>query len=345
MRATTIYGPHDIRSETVSDPKIEEPGDAVVRVVASCICGSDLWAYRGLSQRKPGQRIGHEFVGVIEEIGSEVRGLRRGDFVIAPFVWADGACTYCADGLYTSCVNGGFWGEPGSDGGQGEAVRVPYADATLVPVPDGRPSDDAIPALLALSDVMATGHHAALAARVRPGVTVAVVGDGAVGLCGVLAARRLGAERIIMLGRNPERIAIASAFGATDIVRQRGDEAVALVKDLTVGQGAHAVLECVGTEESLATALAIARDGGGVGFVGVPHGSKGIDVGDMFGRNVSLGGGVAPARKYANELLADVMAGSLDPSGVFDVAMPLAEVAAAYQAMDDRSALKVLLRP
>ncbi len=242
--------------------------------------------------------------------------------MIAPFVWADGTCPYCLDGIYTSCPDGGFWGEPGSDGGQGEAVRVPYADATLVRIPSA-PGVSDIPKLLALSDVMATGHHAALAAGVRAGSTVAVVGDGAVGLCGVLAARRLGADRIIALGRNPQRIALATQFGATDIVEVRGDEAVDSVRELTGGLGAYAVLECVGTQESLTTALAITRDGGRVGFVGVPHEVGDLDVKQMFNRNVGLAGGVASARFYADELLRDVLAGTLDPSPVFDVTMPL----------------------
>jgi len=240
---------------------------------------------------------------------------------------------------------GRLLGEPGSHGGQGEAVRVPYADATLVAVPGVTPGDERIPALLALSDVMATGHHAALAARVTRGATVAVVGDGAVGLSGVLAAHRLGAARIIALGRNPARTALATRFGATDIVGERGDDAIARVRELTGGFGTHSVLECVGTQQSLDTAVAIARDGGAVGFVGVPHEVGTVDIGDMFGRNVALGGGVAPARKYTDELLADVLAGTLDPSPVFDVTMPLADVAAGYAAMDDRSALKVLLKP
>jgi threonine dehydrogenase-like Zn-dependent dehydrogenase len=345
MRATTIHGTSDVRLTDVPDPRIVAPTDAIVQVVASCICGSDLWAYRGVAKREPGQRIGHEFVGVVAEIGSDVTVIRKGDFVIAPFVWADGTCPYCAEGLFTSCPDGGFWGEPGSDGGQGEAVRVPYADATLVPVPGGAPDPSMIPALLALSDVMATGHHAALAAGARPGATVAVVGDGAVGLCGVLAAARLGAGRIIALGRNLDRTAIAARFGATDIVAARGDEAVAAVAELTSGLGAHAVLECVGTQQSLSTALAITRDGGRVGFVGVPHEVAHVDIKAMFNRNVGLGGGVAPARHYADALLRDVLAGTLDPSPVFDVTMPLADVAAGYAAMDDRSALKVLLTP
>jgi threonine dehydrogenase-like Zn-dependent dehydrogenase len=344
MRATAIYGKSDIRLDTVADPIIGEPTDAIVAVTAACICGSDLWAYRGVAHRAPGQRIGHEFVGVVAEVGASVGTVAPGDFVIAPFVWADGTCPYCAEGLFTSCPNGGFWGEPGSDGGQGEAVRVPYADATLVRVPEA-PQPGDIAKLLALSDVMATGHHAALAAGVRPGATVAVVGDGAVGLCGVLAAHRLGADRIIALGRNPDRTAIAKRFGATDVVSVRGDDATDEVRELTAGLGAHSVLECVGTQASMATALAIARDGGHVGFVGVPHEVADVDIKAMFNRNVSLGGGVAPARRYAAELLHDVLAGTLDPSPVFDVTMPLAKVAEGYAAMDDRSALKVMLRP
>ena len=343
MRATVIQGPHDIRVEQVPDPVVREPGDAVVRTVLACICGSDLWAYRGVAERQPGQRIGHEFLGVVEAVGSEVRGFRPGDLVVAPFVWSDGVCAFCREGLQTSCPHGGFWGRPGSDGGQGEAVRVPFADGTLVQLPKDAAGDPRLlTALLALSDVMATGHHAALAAGVRPGATVAVVGDGAVGLCGVLAARRLGAERIIALGRHPDRTAIARTFGATDIVAARGEEAVAAVHELTGGLGAHAVLEAVGTEESMRTALSVARDGGGVGYVGVPHGgSAGVDIGQMFNRNVALRGGVAPARAYIPELLADVLSGAIDPSPVFDATVDLDGVPGGYQAMDERTALKV----
>ncbi|MFG2191685.1 zinc-dependent alcohol dehydrogenase family protein [Streptomyces sp. NPDC048639] len=345
MRATVIHGPKDLRVEQVPDPRIEQPTDAVVRVTHACICGSDLWAYRGVAERQPGQRIGHEFLGVVDEVGAGVTGLRAGDRVLAPFVWSDGSCEFCAEGLHTSCPEGGFWGEPGSDGGQGEAVRVPYADGTLVTLP--RDLDEPLlPAVLALTDVMSTGHHAAVAARVRPGATVAVVGDGAVGLCGVLAARRLGAERIIALGRHTERTTIAREFGATDVVPERGEEAVAAVRDLTGGTGAHAVLEAVGTEESMRTAISIARDGGAVGFVGVPHGgSAGVDIGQMFGRNVALCGGVAPARAYIPELLPDVLAGRLDASPVFDLTIGLDEVPEGYAAMDERRALKAMVRP
>ncbi|WP_432584866.1 zinc-dependent alcohol dehydrogenase family protein [Streptomyces sp. HD1123-B1] len=343
MRATVIHGPHDIRIEEVPDPRIEHPSDAVVRVLNACICGSDLWAYRGVAPRVAGQRIGHEFLGVVEESGSEVTGFTPGDLVLAPFVWSDGVCVHCRAGLQTSCPHGGFWGEVSSDGGQGEAVRVPYADGTLVRLPKDAATDTALlPGLLALSDVMSTGHHAAVSARVRPGSTVAVVGDGAVGLCGVLAARRLGADRIIALGRHPSRTDIALKFGATDVVAERGETAIEAVRELTGGLGAHAVLEAVGTEEAMRTAISIARDGGAVGYVGVPHsGSAGVDLRQMFNRNVALAGGVAPARAYIPELLADVLAGVIDPGPVFDHTVGLDGVPGGYRAMDERSALKV----
>ena len=343
MRATVINGPHDIRVEQVPDPVITAPTDAIVRTVLACICGSDLWAYRGVAARQPGQRIGHEFLGIVEEVGAEVRGVKPGDLVVAPFVWSDGVCAFCREGLQTSCPHGGFWGSVGSDGGQGEAVRVPFADGTLVRLPKEAAADPHLmTGLLALSDVMSTGHHAALAAGVRPGSTVAVVGDGAVGLCGVLAARRLGAGRIIALGRHADRTAIARTFGATDVVPARGEEAVAAVRELTGGVGAHAVLEAVGTEESMRTAIAITRDGGAVGYVGVPHGgSAGVDIGEMFNRNVALRGGVAPARAYIPELLADVLSGAIDPAPVFDATVDLDGVPGGYRAMDERTALKV----
>ncbi|WP_037600061.1 zinc-dependent alcohol dehydrogenase family protein [Streptacidiphilus rugosus] len=343
MRAAVIHGPNDIRVEQVPDPRIQQPTDAVVRVVNACICGSDLWAYRGIAARVPGQRIGHEFLGVVEETGAAVSTVRPGDFVVAPFVWSDGACSFCQEGLHTSCPQGGFWGEVGSDGGQGEAVRVPFADGTLVVLPNETAGEEKLlPSLLALSDVMSTGHHAALAARVRSGATVAVVGDGAVGLCGVLAARRLGAERIVMLGRHEARTAIARTFGATDVVAARGGDAVGAIHELTEGQGVHAVLEAVGTEESMRTAISITRDGGAVGYVGVPHGgSAGVEISQMFNRNITLAGGVAPARAYIRELLPDVLSGSIEPGLVFDRTIGLGEVPDGYRAMDGRTALKV----
>ncbi|GAA2234781.1 alcohol dehydrogenase catalytic domain-containing protein [Kitasatospora cystarginea] len=343
MRATVIHGPNDIRIEEVPDPRIQRPTDAVVRVVNACICGSDLWAYRGVAAREAGQRIGHEFLGVVEEVGSEVSDFKPGDFVVAPFVWSDGTCDFCREGLHTSCPEGGFWGQVGYDGGQGEAVRVPYADGTLVRLPKEAAGDEKLlPGLLALSDVMSTGHHAAVSAGVKAGATVAVVGDGAVGLCGVLAAHRLGAGRIIALGRHQVRTDIARRFGATDVVAERGEAAIEAVKELTKGQGAHAVLEAVGTEESMRTAISVARDGGAVGYVGVPHGgSAGVDIGQMFGRNISLNGGVAPARAYIPELLPDVLSGAIEPGLVFDRTVDLAGVPDGYRAMDERTALKV----
>ncbi|MFE0735871.1 zinc-dependent alcohol dehydrogenase family protein [Streptomyces sp. NPDC058855] len=347
MRATTIHAPFDLRVEDVPDPVVQDPTDAVVRVLRACVCGSDLWAYRGESARRPGQRIGHEFLGIVEAAGADVTTFRAGDLVVAPFVWSDGTCDYCAEGLQTSCPRGGFWGTPGSDGGQGEAVRVPFADGTLVRLPADAASDDhLLTALLALSDVLGTGHHAALGAGVREGSTVAVVGDGAVGLCGVLAARRLGAERIIALGRHTARTDIARAFGATDVVAERGEAAEAAVRELTGGQGAHAVIEAVGTEQSMRTAVGIVRDGGSIGYVGVPHGSgTGLDLSVMFDRNIALRGGVAPVRAYIPELLPDVLDGSVDPSPVFDLTVGLEGVPDGYRAMDERTALKVLVKP
>ncbi|WP_435056998.1 zinc-dependent alcohol dehydrogenase family protein [Streptomyces sp. bgisy060] len=347
MRATTIHAPFDMRVENVPDPVIRDSTDVVLRVLRACICGSDLWAYRGESARQPGQRIGHEFLGIVEAVGSEVTGFAAGDLVVAPFVWSDGTCDYCAEGLQTSCPRGGFWGSVGSDGGQGEAVRVPFADGTLVKLPAEAASDDRLlTALLALSDVLGTGHHAALGAGVKPGSTVAVVGDGAVGLCGVLAAKRLGAERIIALGRHIARTDIARAFGATDVVAERGEAAEAAVRELTGGQGAHGVIEAVGTEQSMRTAVAITRDGGSIGYVGVPHGSgTGLDLSVMFDRNIALRGGVAPVRAYIPELLPDVLSGAIDPSPVFDLTVDIEGVPDGYRAMDDRTALKVLVKP
>jgi threonine dehydrogenase-like Zn-dependent dehydrogenase len=347
MRATVIRAPHDITVEEVPDPVVQAPGDAVVRVVLACVCGSDLWAYRGESPRRPGQRTGHEFLGVVEETGPGVSRLAAGDLVVAPFVWSDGTCEYCAEGLTTSCPQGGFWGSVGSDGGQGEAVRVPYADATLVRLPDGAASDERLlTALLTLSDVLGTGHHAAVGAGVRQGSTVAVVGDGAVGLCGVLAARRLGAGRIIALGRHEARTGIARKFGATDVVAERGEAAVEAVRELTGGQGARSVIEAVGTEQSMVTAVHITRDGGAIGYVGVPHGSAtGLDLEAMFDRNIALRGGVAPVRTYIPQLLPDVLDGTIDPSPVFDLTVSLAGVPGGYEAMDERTALKVLVKP
>jgi len=349
MKATLIYGEHDIRFETVPDPQILRPTDALVRVVASCVCGSDLWRYRGIMPVKEPTRIGHEFVGVVEEVGHEVTTVRPGDFVIAPFVVSDGTCPNCRNGVMTSCLHGTGWGGTDEfglpvDGGQGEAVRVPLADGTLVATPE--PPDRAlIPSLLTLSDVMGTGHHAAVAAGVGPGSSVVVVGDGAVGLCGVLAAKRLGAERIIAMSRHPKRRELATAFGATDLVEERGEEGAAAVKAMLDGIGADAVLECVGTKESMQQAIDSTRPGGRVGYVGVPAGGAELPIGQMFGANINVGGGVAPVRVYLPDLLRDVLAGRIEPGRVFDLQLPLAEVAEGYAAMDERRAIKALLWP
>jgi len=356
MRATLLYGNGDVRVEAVPDPVLHEPTDALVEVTHSCVCGSDLWPYKSFPAIEAPIRMGHEFIGVVRESGAQVTGLRPGDRVIAPFVYSDNTCPHCARGVHTSCVNGGNWGArrpDGSvvDGGQGQYVRVPQADGTLVPVPaDGATVEALAPALLALSDVMGTGHHAALGARVVPGAVAAVVGDGAVGLCGVLAARRLGAQRVILLGSSEPRWAVARKFGATDRVTVRGAQAAAeAVRELTAGLGADAVLECVGTREAFDTALAVARPGASVGYVGVPQDLKDgyapLPIRPMFVRNVGLNGGIAPVRAYLPELLADVLDGTLDPSPVFDLELPLERAADAYRAMNDRTAIKVLLKP
>lgn len=341
MRATVMYAAGDVRIENVPDARLIEPADALVTVTRACICGSDLWPYKTMEHSETGRRMGHEFIGVVEAVGAGVRTVNRGDLVVAPFAWSDGTCVFCQDGLQTSCLHGGWWGGE-LDGGQGEAVRVPQADGTLVVLPVGR--DNALmPSLLTLSDVMGTGHHAALSARVGPGKSVAVVGDGAVGLCGVIAARRLGAEQIIMLGRHSDRIALAREFGATDIVSERGDEAIERVRELTGGLGAHSVLECVGYEQSTLTALSIARPGGAVGRVGVPQAESIPAAQPTFYNNVTIAGGPAPVRAYIEELLPDVLEGRIEPGRVFDSVMDLDGVPDGYRAMNDREAIKVMI--
>ena len=344
MKATVYYAPGDVRVEQVPDPQIQAPTDAIVRITHACICGSDLWFYQGKDQWKPGWRTGHEWMGIVEEVGSDVRSIKKGDRVLAPFAFSDGSCEYCGKNLQTSCVQGGFWGST-NDGGQAEAIRAVFADGTLVKIPDEVANDEAmLTKILPLTDVMSTGHHAAVSAGAAPGKIVAVVGDGAVGLCGVLAAKRLGADRIILLGRHEPRIAIARRFGATDVVSSRDEAAIEEVQSMTKG-GAHAVLECVGTESSMQTAIGIARPGGGIGFVGVPHGSGTINLGRMFMSNIALRGGVAPARFYIPELLSDVIAEKIDPSPVLDVTVDLDKVPEGYAAMNDRKAIKVMVRP
>ncbi len=349
MRATLIHAARDIRVEEVPDPSVQRPGDAVVRVVASCVCGSDLWPYRGVQETTQPHRIGHEFVGVVEEVGSEVSSVRAGDFVVAPFALSCGRCRHCLNGVTTSCERGLWWGANDRDGlmvdgGQGEYVRVPLADGTLVRTPE-MPDDALVPALLTMSDVMVTGHHAAVSAGVAAGQTVAVVGDGAVGLGAVLAAARLGAERVVVFSRHADRQSVARHLGATDVVELRGDEGASAVIELLGGIGADAVLECVGTKESMAQALSTVRPGGRIGFVGVPAGGPELPVRQMFSNNITVGGGVAPVRAYLDELLPEVLDGRLDASPVFDLELPLAKAAEAYDAMDTRMAIKVLLRP
>ena len=336
-----MYGAGDVRVETVPDPRIVEPTDALLTVTRACICGSDLWPYKSMEPNPKGRRMGHEFIGIVEDVGRDVRTIKRGDLVVAPFAWSDGTCEFCRQGLQTSCLHGGWWGGD-LDGGQGEAVRVPQADGTLVVLPVER--DDALmPSLLALSDVMGTGHHAALTARVGPGKAVAVVGDGAVGLCGVIAAKRLGAEQIILLGRHPARIALARTFGATDIVSERGDAAIERVRELTGGLGAHSVLECVGLDQATVTALGIARPGGAVGRVGVPQDEVIPNSVPAFFKNLTIAGGPAPARAYIPELLADVLAQRINPGLVFDRVTELDGVPDGYRAMDQREAIKVMI--
>jgi hypothetical protein len=341
MRAAIFHGPGNVTAGNRPDATIKEPSDAVVRVVLACVCGSDLWLYRGETEFPSGP-IGHEFIGVVEEVGAGVRGLTKGELVIAPFAYSDGTCPHCRNGITTSCANGGFFPMNG-DGGQGEAVRVPLADSTLVIVPGSGHDDQMLRSLLTLSDVMSTGHHAAICADVQPGQTVAVVGDGAVGLSAVLAAKRLGAERIIALSRHESRQKLARTFGATDIVAERGDEAIQQIMEMTAGVGVDASMECVGTGQSMATAIGIARPGSMVGFVGVPHGVE-LPISTMFRRTIGVRGGGAPARVYIPELLDDVLEGRIDPGPVLDYETDLDGIGDAYAAMDERRAIKSLVR-
>lgn len=345
MKATIMYRAGDVRVENVPDASIKAPTDALVRVTRACICGSDLWPYHDLEPTENGRRMGHEAIGVVEAVGPEVRSVKKGDFVVMPFAFSDGTCEFCHEGLPTSCIHGGFFGFTEEVGGaQAEAVRIPFADGTLYVLPVGE--DHALVAsLLTLSDVMGTGHHAAVVAKVGPGKKVAVIGDGAVGLCGVIAAKRLGAEQIIILGRHADRIALAKAFGATDVVSERGEAAVERVKALTGGFGVHSVLECVGTGQAMETAVSIARPGGAIGRVGVPH-YKGIPSSELaFYNNVTVGGGPAPVRAYIDELLPDVVEGRIEPGRVFDRTIGLDEVPDGYRAMDKREAIKVMVKP
>lgn len=349
MRATIIHGPHDVRVENVPDPVIEQPGDAIVRVERACVCGSDLWSYRGERPTPQPRPIGHEFIGIVEEVGDGVERLAPGRFVIAPFTHSDGTCVHCRRGLTSSCENLGVWGATGADGrqlggAQAELIRVPFADGTLVALPQ-QPDTGDYRDLLALSDVMPTGHHAARCAQVSDGATTVVVGDGAVGLSAVLAAHRLGAERIVAMSRRPDRQSLARRFGATDIVDARGDEGVAAVCDLLGGRRADSVLECVGTEESLGQSLGVLHPGGHLGFVGVPATDPALHISEIFPHNLHLAGGMAPARAYIDELLPDVLAGRISPGLVFDRAVPLDKVGDAYEMMTLRKSIKTMVTP
>ncbi|GHF26712.1 alcohol dehydrogenase catalytic domain-containing protein [Streptomyces griseoluteus] len=342
MRAAVMYGAGDVRVEDRPDPKIAEPTDAVIRTVAACVCGSDLWPYGSMPATDNGRPMGHEFLGVVEETGAEVTGLQAGDLVVAPFTYCDNTCDYCARGLHIACRAGGRYGFDGVDGGQGEAVRVPYADGTLVKLPVA--ADSAlVPSLLALSDVMTTGHHGAVTAGVGRGDTVLVIGDGAVGLCAVIAARRLGAERIVLAGRHGQRTDLGKEFGATDVVAERGAEGVARIRDLTGGVGK--VIEAVGTREALDTALGTVLDGGVISRLGVPQYEQGPLGRTEFRRNITLTGGASPARAYIEHLLPDVLDGTIDPGRVFDRRFALDQAPDAYRAMAERRVLKALIHP
>jgi threonine dehydrogenase-like Zn-dependent dehydrogenase len=344
MRAAIMYGAGDVRVQGVPDPSIVEPTDAILRVVRACICGSDLWPYNDMPKSETGQSMGHEAIGRVEEVGSAVNKVKRGQIVVMPFAISDGTCEFCTEGLPTACVHVGFVGNGGLNGAQAEALRIPFADGTLYPL-DVTADDSLMPSLLTLSDVMGTGHHAAVIARVARGHRVAVVGDGAVGLCGVIAAKRLGAEQIILLGRHADRIALARAFGATDVVSERGAEAVEHVKKLTRGHGVHSVLECVGTNDAALTSVEIARPGGAVGRVGVPHYEGIPGARQTFYKNVTVGGGPAPVRAYIKELLPDILEGRIEPGRVFDRSVGLDGVPDGYRAMNERESIKVLVTP
>jgi threonine dehydrogenase-like Zn-dependent dehydrogenase len=339
-----MYEAGDVRIEEVPDPSIAEPTDAILRITRACICGSDLWPYGALERQETGRPMGHEAIGVVEDVGAEVRNIKPGDLVVMPFAFSDGTCTFCHEGLHTACVHGGFFDGYGTSAAQAEAVRVPYADGTLFALPVGE-DDELMPSLLTLSDVMGTGHHAAVVSEVGPGKNVAVVGDGAVGLCGVIAAKRLGAEQIIILGRHEDRLALAREFGATDVVTERGDEAVERVRELTGSFGAHSVLECVGLGQSTASAVRMTRSGGAVGRVGVPQ-DEAMPGGEAaFYGNVRVAGGPAPARAYIEELLPDILDGTIDSGRVFDQTVDLEGVPDGYRAMADRESIKVMIAP
>lgn len=340
MRGAVLYGPGDVRFEERADPTIVEPTDVILRIAATCVCGSDLWPYRGVDEVSGPTPMGHEYCGYVEEVGREVRNVKRGQFVIGSFFASDNTCPICQAGYQSRCVHGVGMGELGA---QAPYLRVPLADGTLVATPEA-PPNDLLPSLLAISDVLGTGWFGADAAAVSPGKTVAVVGDGAVGLLGVLSARQMGAERIIMMSRHTDRQKLAREYGATDIVSERGDEGVERIKELTGGLGAHSTIEAVGTQESMMQAIRSTRAGGHVGFVGVAHGVD-IPGREFFFSGIHLHGGPAPVRRYLPALIDLVWKQKIDPGKVFDLVLPLERVAEGYQAMDERSAIKAFLRP
>ncbi len=343
MKATMMHAAGNVRVDDIPDAQIVAPTDVVMTVTHACICGSDLWPYRGYEEfPEGGRRMGHEALGVVAAVGSEVSNLKVGDTVAMPFAYSDGTCIHCQIDVHTSCVQGGFFGFNDPGGAQAEALRIPQADGTLVIIPDDL-DKSMMASILTLTDVMGTGHHAAVSARVEPGKTVAVVGDGAVGLCAVIAAKRLGAEQIILMGRHTNRTELGKEFGATDVVSERGKEAVERVKELTSGYGVQSVLECVGTNPAMDTAFQITRPGGAIGRVGVPHDVT-IPAGvPTFLHNLTISGGPAPTRAYFAELLEDVLDGSINPGRVFDVSIGLDDVPDGYQAMDNREAIKVMV--
>lgn len=344
MRATVMYGAGDVRVEDVPDPAVQEPADAVVRVLRAGICGSDLWPYGSMPAARQGRPMGHEFLGVVEDLGSQVSGLKPGDLVVASFLWQDNTCDFCAAGLQTSCRHGGRYGFGGVGGGQGEAIRVPQAQGTLVKLPVGEDSA-LLPSLLTLADVLCTGHHCVIKAGIGPRTSVTVIGDGAVGLSAVLAARRLGAEQILLMGSYKARTDLGRDFGATDVILERGAEGVERVRELTGGDGTHAVLDCVGTMQVLQTAYGVVRDGGTISRAGVPQYTEGPIGYDMLMRNITLTGGATPARAYIEQLMPDVLDGTIQPGRVFNRAITLKQVPDGYRAMASRQALKVLIRP
>ena len=337
MQGTVLHAARDIRFEDVTEPTIVEPTDAIISLSATCICGSDLWPYRGIQAIAQPVPMGHEYCGIVEEVGRDVRGIKRGQFVIGSFFASDNTCPHCRAGYQTSCAHKQY-----VVGAQAPTLRVPLADGTLVPTLEV-PTNGLTASFLALSDVMGTGWFAADAANVKPGATVVVVGDGAVGLLGVLSAKQMGAERIIAMSRHEPRQKLAREFGATDIVSERGNEGVERIKEMTKGVGADSVLECVGTQESMQQAIASTRPGGSIGYVGVPHGVQ-LDGADLFFRHVHLHGGPAPVRRYLPQLIDLVFDGKINPGKVFDLVLPLAQVAEGYRAMDERRAIKTLLR-